>query len=252
MTSQTTIVSAFIANMNNNRNVNDYIKYGLKMLLTRIDKILFIDERIVVELQYLIPDEYKEYLHIIPTKFEECYLSAYIPEITKFNVCGNPEKDTLKYMIIINNKLDFVKKAIELNVFNSTQFIWVDFGIAHINKHLGDNEFKESIVNLKNNIYNKVRLGMMCENNPGIQHYYITQENVYTQILWIFAGGLFGGDVESLLQFDKLSKETCLQVIKEKENLMWEVNIWYMVYLKNNNLFSVYDGTHDMTLICNY
>ena len=93
---------------------------------------------------------------------------------------------------------------------------------------------------------------MMCENNPGIQHYYITQENVYTQILWIFAGGLFGGDVESLLQFDKLSKETCLQVIKEKENLMWEVNIWYMVYLKNNNLFSVYDGTHDMTLICNY
>ena len=252
MTSQTTIVSAFIANMNNNRNVNDYIKYGLKMMLTPIHKILFIDERIIVELQYLIPDKYKEYLHIIPIEFEDCYLSECIPQITNFNIRGNPEKDTLNYMIIMNNKLDFVKKAIEINVFNSIQFIWVDFGIAHINKDLEDNEFSQTIVNLKNNIYNKVRIGSIWQSTQQLEEYYIIQQNIYTKIAWIFAGGVFGGDVESLLRFDKLSRETCLQVIKEKESLMWEVNIWYIVYLKNKDLFSEYYGTHDMTLICNY
>ena len=137
-TIQTTIVSAFVANVNNNRDLNYYIKYGLKMMLTPIHKIIFIDATIIIELQHLIPDEYTQYLHLVPTTFEDCYLSEYIPQITNFNICGNPEKDTLKYMIIMNNKLDFVKKAIEINIFNSSQFIWVDFGIIHINKSVID------------------------------------------------------------------------------------------------------------------
>jgi hypothetical protein len=252
MTTQTTIVSAFILNINNNRNVNDYIKHGLKMILSPIHKILFIDERIIVELQYLIPDKYKEYLHIIPTEFEDCYLSEYIPQITNFNVIGNPKKDTLYYMIVMNNKLDFVKKAIEINVFNSTQFIWVDFGIAHINKGLEDNEFSQTIVNLKNNVYNKVRIGSIWKSTQQIEKQYIIQENIYTQVAWIFAGGVFGGDIESLLEFEKVSRETCLQVIKEKRSLMWEVNIWYMDYLKNKDLFSLYNCGHNMSLLCNY
>ena len=128
----------------------------------------------------------------------------------------------------------------------------IDFGIAHINKCLEDNEFSETIANLKNNIYNKVRIGSIWQSTQQIEEYYIIQENIYTKIAWIFAGGVFGGDIESLLEFEKVSRETCLQVIKEKKSLMWEVNIWYMVYLKNKDLFSEYYGSHDMTLLCNY
>jgi len=253
-TTETTIVTAFVANVNNNRNVNDYIKYGLKMMLTPIHKILFIDASIIMEVQDLIPDEYIQYLHLVPTTIEDCYLYEYIPQITNFEVYGNPEKDTLNYMITMNNKLHFVKKAIEINIFKSTQFIWVDFGIARINKSLEDTEFSQHIVNLKNNVYNKVRIGSILEwkSTPRIEEYYIIQENIYKQILWVFAGGVFGGDVESLLQFEKLSREKCLQVIKDKGKLMWEVNIWYMVYLKNKELFSLYYGNHDMSLITNY
>ena len=82
-TIQTTLVSSFVAIVNKNRNVSDYIKYGLKMMLTPIHKILFIDATIIVELQHLIPDEYIQYLHLVPTTFEDCYLSEYIPEIIK-------------------------------------------------------------------------------------------------------------------------------------------------------------------------
>ena len=252
MNIQTTIVSFFITNVNNNKDVSDYIKYGLKMILTPIHKILFIDANIIIELQQLIPDEYTQYLHLIPTTFEDCYLYEYIPQINNFNVCGSILKDTLKYMIIINNKLDFMKKAIEINVFNSTQFIWVDFGIAHINNGLSDNEFSQIIVNLKNNVYNKVRIGSIWELTQQLEDYYIGQDNIYTQVAWVFAGGVFGGDVESLLQFEKVSREKCLQVIKEKGNIMWEVNVWFMIYLKNKELFSRYYGGWDMTLITKY
>jgi hypothetical protein len=254
MTIQTTIVSAFVANVNNNRNVTDYIKYGLKMMLTPIHKILFMDANIIIEIesQHLIPDEYTQYLHLIPTTIKDCYLSEYIPQITQFNICGNSEKDTLNYMIIMNNKLDFVKRAIEINVFNSSQFIWVDFGINHINKSLEDTEFSQQIVNLKNNVYNKVRIGSIWQSSQQLEEYYIIQENIYTKVAWIFAGGVFGGDVESLLQFEKVSREKCLQVIKEKGNIMWEVNIWYMVYLENKELFSLYNCSHNLSLITNY
>jgi hypothetical protein len=222
------------------------------MILTPIHKILFIDANIIIELQQLIPDEYTQYLHLIPTTFEDCYLYEYIPQINNFNVCGSILKDTLKYMIIINNKLDFMKKAIEINVFNSTQFIWVDFGIAHINNGLSDIEFSQIIVNLKNNVYNKVRIGSIWELTQQLEDYYIGQDNIYTQVAWVFAGGVFGGDVESLLQFEKVSREKCLQVIKEKGNIMWEVNVWFMIYLKNKELFSRYYGGWDMTLITKY
>ena len=137
-------------------------------------------------------------------------------------------------------------------MFNSTQFIWVDFGIDHINKTLNNSEFSQCITNLQNNVYNKVRIGSIWETNQRLEEYYIAQENIYTKIAWFFAGGVFGGDVESLLQFEKLSREKCLKVIKEQENIMWEVNIWYMIYLENRELFSLYKSSHDMSLIYNY
>ena len=121
-----------------------------------------------------------------------------------------------------------------------------------MNKCIEDNEFRKHIVNLKNNVYNKVRIGSIWQSTPQLEEYYITQENIYNQISWIFAGSVFGGDVKSLLHFDKLSREKCLQFIKEKGKLMWEVNIWYMVYLENKELFSLYGCDHNLSLITNY
>jgi len=255
MTITTTIVSAFISNMNNNRSTIEYINYGFNFLFTPIHKIIFIDESISEEIKESIPDNFKEYVHIISSKFEDCYLYDYKEQIIKFNIeTDNISKDTLNYMCIINNKLDFIRKAIELNIFNSTQFIWVDFGIKHIDKHNTENNdfFCQSIVNLKNNIYNKVRIGSIWEPTQTLYDKYITEQKIYNQVIWVFAGGVFGGDIESLLKFDKLSKDMCLNIIKEKRNILWETSIWYMIYLENTDLFSLYNCDHNLSLINNY
>lgn len=252
MTTQTTIVSAFIANVNTDRDINYYLEFGLKFLLTPIHKIIFMDANIIIELQHLIPDEYTQYLHFISATLEDCYLYEYMQQMPNFSISINPKKNTLNYMIIMNNKLDFVKRAIEINCFNSSQFIWVDFGICHINNGGFNDPFIQSIINLKNNIYNKVRIGSIWPANQQQEQYFITEENIYDDISWVFAGGVFGGDIESLLKFENLSKIKCLKVIKEKGTIMWEVNIWYMIYLENKELFSLYNCDHNLSLISEY
>ena len=47
-------------------------------------------------------------------------------------------------------------------------------------------------------------------------------------------------------------KEKCLQIIQEKQSLMWEVNIWYLIYLENKELFDEYKCDHNESLITNY
>ncbi len=42
----TTIVSAFISNVNSNRNIENYIEYGKKLCSININKVIFIEEHI--------------------------------------------------------------------------------------------------------------------------------------------------------------------------------------------------------------
>jgi hypothetical protein len=71
-------------------------------------------------------------------------------------------------------------------------------------------------------------------------------------IMWFFAGGVFGGDKKSLIEFDNETKKMCIKYISEQQTLMWEVNIWYFVYKENSVLFDPYYGSHDDTIIDNY
>ena len=47
-------------------------------------------------------------------------------------------------------------------------------------------------------------------------------------------------------------KEKCIKIIEEKNTIIWEVNIWYLIYLDNKDLFDCYLCNHDETIINNY
>ena len=86
-----------------------------------------------------------------------------------------------------------MRDAIKLNVFDTDNFIWVDFGIRHVFK-CSDNEFIQKIESLNTKIYDSVRIGTIWDLN------YLYNINIYKDISWYFAGGVFGGDKESLLE----------------------------------------------------
>ena len=240
----TTIVSAFITNVNNrkDRTIEKYIEYGKLLLKTKIQKIIFIDELIFNELK----NYSNEFTYLIPIKKESIYLYKYKELLTNFNLNStSPEKDSLEYMFTMCSKTEWITKAIELNYFNSKNFIWIDFGIKHI-FNCDDDVFIQKIENINKQIYKKIRIGSIWD--LGTQYY----GDIYKDIRWYFAGGIFGGDTESLLLFSEKTKEMCIKIIQEKNTIMWEVNIWYLVYKEIPYLFDCYTCDHNSSIIDNY
>jgi len=254
----TTLVTAFIkgANQRNDRNIQDYISYGKKLLECPINKIVFLDETLL----NVLPN-YPNTI-IVPIKKEDIYLYEYKDQITNFSLnTQTPEKDSLEYMFLMCNKTEFIRKAIELNPFHSdpfhsdpfqtSQFVWVDFGINHIFKN-DDALFHATINDLKNKTYENVRIGSIW--SPSMHNMMVKtfRSDIYKDIAWYFAGGVFGGDSKALIKFADLTKQQCIKTIENYKTLMWEVNVWFQVYLDNPELFSLYNCDHNYTLIGNY
>ena len=240
----TTIVSALMTNVNDrsDANMDAYIRFGKLLLSSNIYKVVFIDEFIIN--QFL--DNVNERTILIPINKNENYLYKYKHLITNYQLKTNSSKDTVEYMFTMCNKTEWVNQAILLNAFNTSHFVWVDFGIKYV---YGDTScsFVSQIEKFKYTNFNKIRIGTVW----GIDKEY-TNYDLYQTIVWYFGGGVFGGDAGSLKKFAILMKDKCIQIIQNKHTIMWEVNIWYMIYKENKELFDVYKCDHDKTMLLNY
>jgi len=268
----TIIVSAFISNVNKQKSISQYIEYGKYLLSDDISnfKIIFIERKIYNEYFHknnnfcIFNYEEKNYEYTIQANIifvffekQDIYIYNYNDEIINFNVnTDNPSKDTLEYMFIQCHKTEWMKMAIQLTFhikhentvlkFNEiSKFMWVDFGIYHVfnNTELFYNAFK----NL-NKIYtiDRVRIGSCI--HPNNKYH----TDIYKNIAWYFAGGVFGGSSDVLMRFSQLMKEECVNIIKERKHLMWEVNVWYLIYLKEPELFDTYICNHNESIISNF
>ena len=247
----TIIISAFLGNINRrkDRNIEKYFEYGKKLLSVKIQKIIFMDEN---NFELFKKFENKNTI-IISYRKKNMYFynSEYFDKIINFKLNSNfPEKDTLEYIFTMCYKTEFVKEAIYqyekyYEKKENQQFIWIDFGINHIMK-CSDMEFEKKIINMCSKSYNNVRIGSIWDIN------YNYNINIYKDIHWYFAGGIFGGDSISLINFGNLVKEKCIEIITENNTIMWEVNIWWIIYKKNIELFSLYKCDHNNSLIENY
>jgi hypothetical protein len=236
----TTIVSGFLTNINSYRNIEKYIEYGKKLCKININKIIFIEESIY---NTYFKDEIYELTHFIFTNKEQLYLYKYNDELINFDKLStdNPLKDTSQYMFVQNNKTEWVREAIEKNPYNSNQFIWIDFGIFHI---INDDElFNKCIYEFKNKSYENIRIGA-CNFSYAF--------SIYTHIHWLFLGGIFGGSSNKLIEFADLTKQKCIETIKNQKTIMWETNIWYLIYLENYKLFNPYIADHNKSMLIEY
>jgi hypothetical protein len=243
----TTIVSAFLSNANKreNRNIDKYLELGIVLLKADIPKIIFTDGQMYEKIKNYENDKTK----IILYDKQESYLYKYLNNDYLINFKLNTDyesKDTKEYIFIQCNKTEWVKKAILMNYFNTENFIWLDFGIKHVFQ-CDDETFIKIIQQLDNKKYNdKIRIASIWNTEL------IYSCNIYQDIAWYFAGGVFGGNKESLLIFSEKMEQECIKIISEKKTLMWEVNIWYLIYIENRDLFENYQCDHNNTIIENY
>jgi hypothetical protein len=241
----TTIVSCFITGINNinYRNTDKYLELGKNLIECDILKVIFMNQYLIDS----ITDYNKNNTIFIPFEKEDLYYNKYKNEITDFVVnTNNKDKDTLDYMLLQNNKPEFLQKAIELNHFHTNQYVWVDFGIFHMIQNPKE-KFMEYIHNLQNKSYENVRISS-CVNPINYENY----RDVYKNIVWYFAGSVVGGSSQSLTIFSEKCREKVKEVIQEKKSLMWEVNIWYLVFMENKELFDFYMCDHNNSILVNY
>ena len=243
-----TIVSAFIANIskNNSRSVETYIKYGKLLINIPNPKVIFIDhesyDSFFKDLD--ITGKYSNTTFIKINK-EELYLYKYLDKLTNFKLnTDNYDKNTIDYLFVQNNKTEWVREAIEKNIYNTEQYIWIDFGIYHMINN--EREFKDGIMSVTNKYYDKLRIAS-CKYRD-----YTVSYNVYEIITWTFAGSVFGGHKDALIKFADLAKNEVLKTIEDKKSIMWEINIWYLVKLKYIELFDFYTCGHDIRILKEY
>jgi hypothetical protein len=131
------------------------------------------------------------------------------------------DKDTEKYMYVINSKIEFMKYAIDRNPWNSTHFAWIDFSIAYVFKH-PEATFEKLALLSTYQYPSKILLFPGCWNklNPGDIEYMLNK------ICWRFCGGFFLGDADSMREFYESYKIHFPSFVNHYKKLVWEVNFW--------------------------
>lgn len=142
----------------------------------------------------------------------------------------NEAKDTKNYIYLMLAKLEFLKKTIDLNPYNSNYFCWFDFSLPYIFKDTENTLIK--IKNLSNATFKDDVLYI-----PGCWDFKMRDLNYLSNnIVWRFCGGFLIGDKQSIVNFYNASNDNFLNFLNETKRLVWEVNYW--AWLENQNLIS--------------
>lgn len=181
---------------------------------------------------------------IYKTKMEDTYyykdrekLIELQEKYTIFN--GHLEHETPMYIILTNNKFYFMETAVHLNPFNSSHFVWMDFGVNHVARN------NEQIHNWIYKIPDKIK--QLCI-NPYIEN--VENKIMFQNIYHHTAAGLFTGSKENILKYCDLFKEKTQQMYDEEWYQLDEA-MMTMIQRENPQLFEFYYGDYQ-GIISNY
>jgi len=244
--SKATIVTAYISDINtlSINPIEKYIENGRRLLAISVPMVCFIEEDIYATYFAHCVDQYPLTTFVF-TKKSDIYLYDYKDDITEFSlVTDDPNKNTLEYMFVQCNKTEWIRKAIKMNPYNTSQFIWVDFGIHHMIRD--EDRLRRGIEHMVQQEYDTLRIA------SGKYKGYSVPYDVYRIITWTFCGSVFGGPKDALVRFADLTKAEVLATIRDKKSLMWEINIWYLIYRREGEFMDFYSTGHDIRILDSY
>lgn len=159
---------------------------------------------------------------------------------TKFHIFnGFTDHETPLYIILTNNKMDFIEKSIEYNPFKSTHFVWMDFGINHVAENT--NRIHDWIYKIPD------KIKQLCI-NPYLEN--ICYKEMFQNIYHHMAAGLFSGSTQNLLIYSQLFKEKT-KLIYQEDWYQLEEAVMTMVQRENPELFDLYYGDYQ-GIVSNY
>ena len=235
-------------NIERNRKLNSFIEFSKKFVLTLpLPIIFFIDEnKEIYETIYNFRKELNllDKTYIFVNNLKNTYFYKHLSRITdlqtQFHILnGVIEHETPLYIILNNNKFDCIDKTIELNPFNSTHLVWLDFGINHVAENT------EHIFEWIDKIPDKIK--QMCI-NPYIEN--IEPKTYFEFIYHNMAGGLFSGSIENMRKYSELFKNKNEEIYKDNWYQIDEA-VMTMVHRDNPELFELFYGDYK-GIVSNY
>ena len=272
------IVSGFISNVNkrSDRDITKYIKYGLELMAVEIPMTVFIEREVFETLLPIVSSGLKEEMFVyrvhggVMDGIQQIYSYIHIGHITFvfFRVCdlflwshkkmahcfklntGNPDKDTLEYMMVQCQKSEWMAIASQMKG-EKKEYVWIDFGAFHMFQGKID-VFQSELYKMRARVNTRIlqsgidvsRIKFARCWDPNHVYY----GDIYKDVNWLFAGSVFGGGSVAINQFALRVREKCFQVLREKNTLMWEINIWVLIYRECPERFSLYPSDHSEIL----
>jgi hypothetical protein len=231
-----------------NRKLNSFIDFSKKFLLQLpFPIIFFIDEN--EETYDAIYNTRKEFnlldnTYIYMCDFKTTYFYKYLSKLQElqkkfFIRNGEIEHETPLYVILNNNKFDCIDKAVDLNPFGSSHFIWMDFGINHVSLN------NEYIYEWINQVPDKIK--QLCI-NPYIEK--IPPKIYFEYIYHNTAGGLFSGSIENMKKYSELFKKKTEEIYNDNWYQIDEA-VMTIVQKENPELFDLFYGDYQ-GIVSNY
>lgn len=154
----------------------------------------------------------------------------------------NEVKDTLNFLILMNSKTEFVKRA--MTMANYSNYAWLDFNICHVFKDIeGSIKYLEKI-QLSSKLDEKILKFPGCWPKG-----YKMDQSIYNSINWRFCGGFFIGDRKSLENFITVFDKAFFEILSSGK-IMWETNVWaYLEFFTPFLDIEWFKGDHDDSII---
>jgi hypothetical protein len=182
---------------------------------------------------------------------------------------AHPQKDTRGYMLMQLEKSAFVKRAVDLNPFQTSHFAWVDTGIYHLcnNDRIKKRELTDVLQRICSNSSTstslslpqnqRIRIPGCWSTSPLLQLDFETlvqhkDDSFWNSVQWYFCGGFFVGPAALLVSFAEVVHQEIVNLVRTLRHLCWEVNVWSVVYAAYPNWFDVYSADHNLSMFVNF
>lgn len=213
----------------------DYIKYFESLAESGIKIHVYTDPKLAPFFSKFI-DNVK--IIPLPLKYVEIFQIG-MTSSTELPDNRSKEKDTKEYFSLMNSKIEFVLKS--MNVCEDETMAWIDFGILKLckNPQLCCKLLKK-IENIK---FDKLYIPGSWNQDAGL---------FMNSVHWRFCGSFVIGPRSLFKTFFEDTKKTFLDGIDKYNLLIWETNIWCSVeFCGGNKYINWYKASHNDTMILN-
>lgn len=235
------------------RSVMNYLELGKSMLGVDLPMIIYTDSETIKEAIVAIRSDMADKTSVIMLPLEETIFYKDLGAIeeamkTHSIVNRNKKKDTPLYVILNNNKFDFLERAIAANPFATEYFLWMDFGIQHCAKASPQDwievaeKWPAFMARHPDKIHH-LRIHTVTK-NPNI-----SWKEYFSFIYHHVAGSCFGGRSEKVLEYSTTFQETWHEVLHKEKWYQLDEAIMTIITERFPERFRFWYGDYDGLIV---